>query len=463
VGTARPWEDVQALHHPGMSIDDATWTASFRYELRGPRQSLAFTETVAFPPPERLPDEATRHAFERVLHLLYVAAGTSYYKIAAPRRVVLDSVPIAEKALPWTGALYRHGMAEFAYTNGLPHVLEIDLASSGQARTDDVAVGDITEAPPLVPVGGGKDSIVTVETLRSAGFGPTLFAVNPNDIIRSVTAVTGLPTLDARRTLDRQLFELNRLGAYNGHVPVTAINSLIGVATAVLHNLGPLVMSNESSASVPNLVWHGHPVNHQWSKGIEAEQLLREALTAQAGIRDGYFSLLRPLSELHIAKLFARSSVYDAVMTSCNAAFKLENRSSRWCANCPKCRFVFLALAPFMTRDRLVRIFGSNMFDDATQLPGYRALLGISAHKPFECVGETEESIVALRLAAEQPEWSDTAVVRQLCAEIPHSGWPSDAVAGRIFGSGTPHFIPPRYERALVDSMAALNTRERCS
>jgi hypothetical protein len=209
-------------------------------------------------------------------------------------------------------------------------------------------------------------------------------------------------------------------------------------------------MSNESSASVPNLTWNGHEVNHQWSKGIEAERQLREALAAQAGLPDAYFSLLRPLSELHIASLFARFTAYDAVVTSCNAAFKLSDRSARWCANCPKCRFVFLALAPFTERSRLVEIFDADMFADEAQLPGYRELVGIDAHKPFECVGETEESLVALRMAAENG-WSDAPVVRQLRAEIPAEQWPSDAEVTRMFRGDAPHYAPPQYAGALAE------------
>src|SRR6201999_331541 len=113
----------------------------------------------------------------------------------------------------------------------------------------------------------------------------------------------------------------------------------------------------------------------------------------------------------------------DAVVTSCNAAFKLSDPSERWCGNCPKCRFIFLALAPFMPRARLVHIFGADLLADPAQAPGYLALLGIEAHKPFECVGEVEESVVALGLVAEHRDWRDAAVVRTLLAAIPAEAW----------------------------------------
>jgi hypothetical protein len=270
-----------------------------------------------------------------------------------------------------------------------------------------------------VPIGGGKDSVVSVESLAAAGFDPVQFAVNPNSIITRVAEVSGYRLVGASRKIDRRLIELNGEGALNGHVPVTAMNSLIALAQSLILGLGPVVMSNESSASDPTLQWNGEPVNHQWSKSLEAEIALRDVLVDQAGLENAYFSLLRPFSELRIARGFARTDKYDAAIVSCNRAFRTSAAVVGWCGDCDKCRFVFLAMAPFMSRDRLTAIFGKNMFEDSTQLPGYRALLGLDAHKPFECVGEEAECSVAMSLAARLPDWSASVVLTQLHREIP--------------------------------------------
>jgi UDP-N-acetyl-alpha-D-muramoyl-L-alanyl-L-glutamate epimerase len=428
---------VGALRFSGRTFDPSTGVATFSYSLS---DELRFTETVTFTMPAGWVEDP---AFERVLDLLYVAISTSYYKIAAPKKVVLDPLKLADKALPWVTALFREGLGEFAYRNDLPHVLDLDLVPGAIP----VAVGPSSNLGerPLVPVGGGKDSIVTVEALKSRS--PVLFAVNPNAIITSVMAVSDLPILTAKRVLDPQIRELNAAGGLNGHIPVTAINSLIAVATSLLHGLGPVVMSNESSASVPNLSWRGHDINHQWSKGLPAEILLRDALEAHAGLSDAYFSLLRGMSELHIASVFARYTAYDHVVTSCNAAFKQRDASARWCGHCPKCRFVFLAMAPFTGKPRLLDIFGGDLFEDQTQLRGYRELMGIAAHKPFECVGEIEESQVALRLLTEHPDWADSMAVRTLAAEVP--ALPSDDDVERTFRGDGPSVVPAAYGDVL--------------
>jgi hypothetical protein len=432
----------EVMRFPSYAFDPVTGVARFDYLLDGP-QPLRFTETIELPPAAgSVPD-----ALHRVLELLHVVAGVSYFKVGPPRRVVAP-LPVAPEAAALFTGVYRDGMAEYAYRNDLGFVLDLEVETPGTVPAATPV--DDADARPLSPVGGGKDSIVTLEILRAAGFDPVPFSVNPNPVIEAVNAASGLPALAARRRLDPRLFELNRAGARNGHVPVTAINSLIAVATAVWHGLGPVVMSNERSASDPNLIWNGHPVNHQWSKGVAAEGLLRAAVTAHAGLVEPYFSLLRSLSELDIARLFARHTGYDDVVTSCNQAFKLHDPTVRWCGDCPKCRFVFLAMAPFMPRERLVRIFGRDLFADPAQVPGFLELLGIDAHKPFECVGEVEESLVALSMLA----GDESPVPVALRAAVPAAGW---AAASRedVLTPGGPTFVPPAYAKALSAAYAA--------
>ncbi|HEX5540443.1 MAG TPA: hypothetical protein VFX60_02585 [Micromonospora sp.] len=437
---------MSSFTFPSRSFDPVSGVASFDYVLRGPDDELRFTETVTFPLPESPPDPLGMAAFDRVLELLHLVIGVSYYKVAAPPELMMPA-PLGAEAVALVTAVYTKGLGEYAYRNQLPHVLEL-TPSVPAGQVAPAGTVDNSDRRPVSAVGGGKDSIVTLEALRAAGFDPVPFSVNPNEVIVSVNEASGLAPLAARRRIDPMLFDVNAAGALNGHIPVTAINSLIAVATSVLHGLGPVVMSNERSASDPNLVWDGHEINHQWSKGVEAEGLLRAALTGHAGLTEPYFSLLRTLSELHIARLFSRVTRYDAVVTSCNAAFRLRNASARWCADCPKCRFVYLALAPFMPRDRLVGIFGADLLADSGQMPGYRELLGVDGHKPFECVGEVEESLVALRLLAEQEPWRAAPVVRGLVAAVPTSAW--DTVSDSdVFTPGGPHFVPPAYRTAL--------------
>ena len=324
--------------------------------------------------------------------------------------------------------MYLHGLGEFAYRNGLDLHGRIRFPSDAAAAAPAPALGLRRHA--LVAIGGGKDSLVSIEALRAAGIDQTVAWIGGSQLIAACAARTELPTLNIQRQLAPELFEYNRQGAYNGHIPVTAINSAILAFAAVVLDADHVVFSNERSASYGSLIEGTGEVNHQWSKGWAFEQAFAAHLAREVAADLRYYSLLRPLSELAVARQFAKIDRYDAWFSSCNRNFHLlgERPTSRWCGVCPKCHFVFLALAPFMPKPRLVGIFGRNLLDDAAQVPGYDALMEYRDHKPFECVGEARESRAAMAALAARPEWREDAVVARFRTEI-QSRLAGDALA----------------------------------
>jgi UDP-N-acetyl-alpha-D-muramoyl-L-alanyl-L-glutamate epimerase len=272
----------------------------------------------------------------------------------------------------------------------------------------------------LVAIGGGKDSLVSIEALRAAGVEQTVAWVGAAPLIRACAERTGLPTLQIERQLAPELFEFNRRGAYNGHIPVTAINSAILALAALLVDADQVVFSNERSASYGSQIPGTGEVNHQWSKGWEFERRFAAEVRRGVAADLAYWSLLRPLSELAVARRFARIDRYDDCFSSCNRNFHLlgERPTSRWCGVCPKCQFVFLALAPFMPKLRLMAIFGRNLLDEPGQAAGFDALIEYRDHKPFECVGEARESRAALAALSASPDWREDALVARFAREI---------------------------------------------
>ncbi len=135
---------------------------------------------------------------------------------------------------------------------------------------------------------------------------------------------------------------------------------------------------------------------------------------------------------------------YHEAFTSCNAIFRLDPalRGTSWCGDCPKCRFVFLVLAPFCEPAHLRDVFGRDLLDDERQFAGFALLTATGGHKPFECVGEEEESLAAIRMLATQARWSGHRVVRRLVTEVlPRY----DATAGdpeRVLSLSDEHFVP---------------------
>jgi hypothetical protein len=419
--------------------------------------------------------ERERVRVEGLLALLHWVAGVSYYKTALPRQVSCETgdPPPATAAL--LEALYSEGLGELAYVNGLSlprprfaaertvsgEELEIPATATGASATasagehdSDPLLGGADERPisrVLVPVGGGKDSAVALEIVRGSGCELALFSLGDARPIARTAQVAGLPRLIARRTLDPGLREYNAAGAINGHVPITAIVSCVALLTAVLNGFDAVAMANERSASAGNVMWDGVEVNHQFSKGLRAERLLAGAVAEAGGDAPRLFSVLRPASELAIARAFARMERYHGAFTSCNAIFRSDPalRASTWCCDCPKCRFVFLALAPFSEPEHLREVFGCDLLEDEGQFEGFALLTATGGHKPFECVGEEQESLAAIRLLAGDPRWREHRVVRRLVSELLPEHSPDAGDPERILALGDDHAVPLALTRSV--------------
>jgi hypothetical protein len=396
-------------------FDAATGVARLVYAFDdGPE----LVETITVPGAPFALDAARAQAVERSLRLLHLVAGVSYYKAAVPRDIAIEGYAIDGDTAALLTEVYENGLGEFAYRNGLQLRGRIRFPADAPPGPAAPPLGLAPHA--LVAIGGGKDSLVSIEALRRAGVAQTVTWIGGSQLIAACAARTGLPTLNIGRQLAPQLFEYNRQGAWNGHIPVTAVNSAILALAALLHGAGQVVFSNERSASYGSVIEGTGEVNHQWSKGWAFEQDFAAHLRRAVAADLDYYSVLRPLSELAVARQFAKSDRYDQHFSSCNRNFHLlgERPAQRWCGICPKCHFVFLALAPFMSKPRLVGIFGRNLLDDPDQTAGFDALLEYRDHKPFECVGEGQESRAAMASLAQRPEWREDAIVERFAREI---------------------------------------------
>ena len=443
---------VAAFRFVDCGFDPATGTARLVYAFDdGPE----LVETVTVPGAPFALDEAREAAAVQALRLLHLIAGVSYYKAAVPEDIRIEGYAIDGDTAALLEDVYVHGLGEFAYRNGLDLHGRIRFPAAGQASPAAPALGLREHA--LVAIGGGKDSLVSIEALRTAGVAQTVAWIGGSQLIRACAERTGLPTLNIQRQLAPELFDYNRQGAWNGHIPVTAINSAILAFAAVLLDVDQVVFSNERSASYGSLIEGTGEVNHQWSKGWAFERAFGEHLQRRVAADLRYYSLLRPLSELAVARQFARSDRYDAHFSSCNRNFHLlgERPANRWCGVCPKCHFVFLALAPFMPKPRLVAIFGRNLLDDPAQIPGYDALLEYRDHKPFECVGEGRESRAAMAALAARPEWREDAVVQRFAGEIAPQLDAGELAVAPLLVPDEAHRVPPALWERLRAHFAA--------
>lgn len=392
-------------------FDEETRQISLEYSLDG---EIPFTETITLPKGV-ISEDVDAEAFERALFNLHLIGGISYFKTCLPKTIEIHSGLLTkEQAAFWT-KVYEDGLGEFFFRNALDPNDRIRFPVTAGNAPEIVSNGEPSTRKPLVPIGGGKDSIVTIELLKEAGFRQTLFRVGEHPIINEVADAADLPLLNVKRALSPELFRLNEEGALNGHVPISAYISFLAVAVAVLSGHTDVVFSNERSANEGNVEYKGKTINHQWSKSLEFERMFQGYLATYVTKDVRYFSLLRRYGELKIVELFTRYPRYLELFTSCNRNWHLvakKEMPTLWCGECPKCAFAFALLAAYLPKDEILPLFGRNLFEDGKLVPLYKELLGMEGFKPFECVGTPEETKAAFLLAQRRGDFDGTLMMK---------------------------------------------------
>jgi len=407
---------------------------TLNYRLDG----IALAERYGFPS-QFEPGSATPQPLIAAFELLHWIAGISYWKAGCPRQVKFECSAPDQWQADWLNRLYSRGLAEFAFRQGLS-VAQFEVFSSNASRPPPASVFGLDEQL-LVPMGGGKDSLVAWSRLDRMGRVAATVQVGQSALIGQVAERTGASHWQVTREMDPKLAELNRAGAFNGHVPVTAINSAVLIVLALLRGHGGIAFANERSADEPTLIGaSGETVNHQFSKSMDFEAMLDDWVRHYIAADLAVFSVLRRERELAICRAFADLEQFHGVFSSCNRNFHLDGpRTHRWCGDCPKCRFVFLGLAPFLLPDKLRTIFGADLLDDPLQITGFRELLALDSEKPFECVGEIDEARSAIKALSQRLAWREHVVVQALAPRLAEFQVPALNDLCRPSG---PHLIP---------------------
>lgn len=368
---------------------------SYEFSIDG---TADFHPGWSFPKPEGF-SARNDLTFERLVFSLGMAEAVSYWKAACSPTVRVECGELNADQIVWWKKLWFMGLGEFFYVNGIQ--TDIDSFADIQCSGKFACTAESDRGEPngcLVPIGGGKDSSLTLETLVQAGMKCRCYAINKRNSISETVRAAGLSEdalITAKRRFDRSLVDLNSKGFLNGHTPFSAIVAFSAEITAYINGLKYIVLSNEDSANESTVV--GQNVNHQYSKSFEFESDFHEY--EEKWLKTGvyYFSFLRPLAEFQIAKMFVSHKKYLPVFRSCNLGSKVS--PDIWCGDCPKCLFVCLILSPFLNRTELAEIFGKDLLDDQAMENYFIELIGQSKHKPFECVGSISEVNLAVSLA----------------------------------------------------------------
>ncbi len=316
----------------------------------------------------------------------------SYWKCACPPKIVLKCGYVDEEQKKFWKKIYFHGLGELFYTNNIKTTMEEFVTIENGLEKNEFEYEEISDESNgyIVPIGGGKDSCVTLETLKINKESDYALIINPKPVTLKCAELAALDSdhiIEIYRTIDKRLIDLNAEGFINGHTPFSAMLAFVSYFTAYLLGKKYIALSNENSANESNVV--GEKINHQYSKSYEFEVDFESYASKYLKAPVKYFSFLRPLNELQIAKIFSKHEKYHSVFKSCNVGSK--GAEWKWCCNCAKCLFAFTILSPYLYREKLVNIFGEDLYEKESLLQTFIELTGNGEVKPFDCVGTFEE------------------------------------------------------------------------
>ncbi len=415
-----------------------------RYLIDG----IACTERIVVPV-----DGATkplpRQDLDRALFALHLMVGISYWKTLCSKTIEIKSGTLSRTQAHFWNTVYTNGLGEFYYRNDIDFRDQVHFPY-GNDKAATVKGANRRTEHIMVPIGGGKDSIVTAEMLKVLNVPLTAFVVNgqASPIARSLQALK-LPALTIQRDIDLDALDMIAKAhpdIFNGHVPISAVWSFLSVVVGLIHNMSDVVFSWERTANERNVDFLGMEVNHQWSKSLAFERSLQLYLDAFVTKRVRVWSLVRPLSEFAIVKRFASMPQFFDAFSSCNRNFTISNvtagKEAFWCGECPKCTFIFNQLCAWLPHKDVVAIFGQDLYQQEVLLDLYRELLGIVGNKPFECVGTTEEVAAAFELTFRRGEVLTSPAMQLYVGEVRDGIADHDEVIERLLTPSDEHMIP---------------------
>lgn len=439
------------FRYENIRLNEQRTEVHFDYTLETDEETFHLTETLTFP--VGVPENDVTNRLLRALHL---ALGISYYKSFLPPQIVHGYEMTEQEAVFWND-VFLNGLGEFLYKNNIT----ADKLATFRAQEGTITIGNSDTIDwhdtVLLGIGGGKDSIVAGELFKELGIsveGFVLATGNNTGQAQSVAEVMRVPLHVVQRRLDPKIIELNkRDDALNGHIPISLIFALAGSLLAASKGVRGIVVANEASASIPQTTHEDRKVNHQWSKSLEFEKLFQSFLHEHVSQNLDYFSAIRPLTSIAVAKLFANYPQYLEVFTSDNAHFKQDKQVSaqnRWSDNSPKSLSSFLLLAPFVSKDELNHAFGKNFLDEASLEPLLLALLGIEGMPVLDCVGTPDELRLCASLVARQETYADTALIKILKHRDKLLTATDDMLA-QALELNHEHALPERYTSLIVN------------
>ena len=302
--------------------------------------------------------------------------------------------------------IYQGVFAQHLYENNVTDYDGPELIFGGVSLVNSQPTSIVnSNSTILAGCGGGKDSIVAMKLLEEADlpfasmqyshsvYGKADLQHNLiSGVLEHVTPTKKHKISIYDDFIDYPFLELYFPDNSGITVPETPVSIFESLPIILNEGYSYLSLAHEKSANTGNLFWEklGKEVNHQWGKGYAAEQYLNKFIQENLLSNFTYFSILQPIYDLRI---FKNLSKYPEVLPKIHSC----NIQKPWCKKCSKCAYVWLGLITVFEPSLVDAVFGFNLFDDDDLLPIFREMIGLEEHTPFECIGEIDESRLAMK------------------------------------------------------------------
>lgn len=356
---------------------------SFKYILKEEKEEITFNHLLSINTDKNINIDN----IENIIFNIGLIEAINYWKLSIPKDFIIECGSITKEQQNWFKKLYYKGLGEFLYINNIKVNIDNFIIFHIQSNKEFVKIKCDVKNTPIIPIGGGKDSLVTYNLFKNELSDMFLLGVNPIEASKKILNLDINKSIFIKRVLDPKLSDFNKNGYLNGHVPFSSILGFIFIFVGLIYKCRYIVLSNESSAEESNTIFNKLEINHQYSKSLEFENDFRFYIKKYVTDDVEYFSFLRPLDEITIAKTFAKFSDFFQIFRSCNVGSK----KNIWCSKCSKCLFTYIILCNFISDKNLDKIFNKKLFEDKELLNIFIQLFNKNQVKPFDCVGSYDE------------------------------------------------------------------------
>ncbi|KAL4144567.1 hypothetical protein PRNP1_013696 [Phytophthora ramorum] len=454
------------LTFESIQLDAASRLATFQFHFCGGRR---FQATMSLAGPLQDIDETSPIVRNALLHIglcilpwFWMGYNCKYIR--------LEAGYLNPEQVQFWEEFYQNVLSEFLYLHGLDrdrlYIVVDGPESEALPVMPDRKLEQQGKTKVLVPLGGGKDSLVVYQLLASSDTSCAWLHVGDRpqeferswrfqEIVEMTQSRTGTSALRFEHNMDDKTWEHEVGGTpYQpaGH-PWAALVAFDSVLAAILGDFTHVAVGNERSANFGNNIEHeGRPVNHQYDKSFDFETRAHAYIRKYLVEDLHYFSALQHLWEVQIARTFASRSLESSdnflpVFLSCNEA----PDGDKWCCKCAKCAFVFILMSAWCSKAQLEEIFGENLFEKPLMFPLFLSLLDDEGVKPMECVGTACETWLSLYLALRAH--GDSTFLRSHEHEIRQKG---AELMHLLDDYNSEHLLPQFLEPALLEPVMML-------